>query len=168
MATALYDLTVPVFIRNFENLSKILTKAEAFATEKGIDPNELLTARLYEDMAPLTRQIQIASDTAKGAAVRLGSLDNVPMADEETSFADLQARIAKTMDFLKAAPREAIDGKEAASVSLVTPNRTFEFTGIDYALNFVLPNFFFHVTTAYAILRMKGVPIGKMDYLGGI
>lgn len=166
MTISLYDLTVPVFIRNLTNLSAILAKGEAFAAEKGIDPAELVTARLFEDMAPLSGQIQRASDTAKFAVVRLGGIDNVAMADEETTFADLHARIDKTIALLESVPREAIDGKEDAAVTLQTPNRTTEFTGQSYALGFVLPNFYFHVTTAYAILRHKGVPIGKRDFLG--
>lgn len=166
MSTTFYDLTIPVFIRGFENLSKLLAKGEAFATEKGLDPATLTSARLIEDMAPLTAQIQRASDSAKGFAVRVGGIANVAMADEETSFADLQARIAKTVAFLESVPRTAIDGKEDASVSLETPNRTFTFVGREYALNFALPNFYFHVTTAYALLRANGVPLVKMDYLG--
>lgn len=168
MTTQLYDLTVPAFLRGFHAMSGFLAKGEAFATEKGIDPAELLTARLIEDMAPLTGQVQRASDAAKFVAVRLGGVENVPMADEEASFAELQERIAKTVAFLKAVPREAIDGKEGATVTITTPRTSFEFTGIDYATNFALPNFYFHVTTAYALLRHKGVPIGKMDFLGGI
>lgn len=168
MTTTLYDLTVPLFIRNLTNLSAILTKGEAFAAENGIDPAELIGARLFEDMAPLSSQVQRVSDGAKGAVVRLGGVDNVAMADDEVTFADLQARIARTVDFIKAVPRDAIDGKEDAVITLETPRRTFEFTGQAYVLTFVLPNLFFHVTTAYDILRHKGVPVGKMDYLGGI
>jgi hypothetical protein len=119
-------------------------------------------------MGPLTSQVQRASDAAKFTMVRIGGIENVAMADEEASFADLQARIAKTVAFLNSVPREAIDGKEEAPVELKTPNRTMEFTGQSYVLGFVLPNFYFHVTTAYALLRHKGVPIGKMDYLGGV
>ncbi|MGY2735124.1 DUF1993 domain-containing protein [Sphingomonas sp. UYP23] len=168
MSTSLYDLTIPIFIRNLESLDAILAKGEAFATEKGIDPSELLEARLYEDMAPLISQVQRVSDSAKGTAVRLGGVENVVMADEEKSFADLHARIAKTIEFLKTVPRDAIDGKEAAAVSLQTPRQTFDFTGLGFVQTFVLPNFYFHMTTAYGLLRMKGVPLGKLDYLGGI
>ena len=168
MATELYDLTVPVFLRGFHAMSGFLAKGEAFAAEKGLDPADLLNARLIEDMAPLTGQVQRASDAAKFTVVRIGSIENVAMPDEEASFADLQARIAKTVAFLNAVPREAIDGKEDAPVTLTTPRASFDFTGQSYVLNFVMPNFYFHVTTAYALLRHKGVPIGKMDYLGGI
>ncbi|MDB5704709.1 MAG: hypothetical protein JWN66_1825 [Sphingomonas bacterium] len=167
MTTQLYDLTVPVFLRGFHAMSGFLAKGEAFAAEKGIDPAELLTARLFEDMAPLTGQVQRVSDGTRFCLVRLGGVENVPMPDEEASFADLQDRIAKTVAFLKSVPREAIDGKEEAKIELKLPNRTLEFTGSSYVLGFALPNFYFHVTTAYAILRHKGVPIGKMDFLGG-
>lgn len=168
MTTQLYDLTVPAFLRGFNAMSGFLAKGEAYAAEKGIDPAELLNARLIEDMGPLTSQVQRASDAAKFTVVRIGGIENVAMPDEETSFADLQDRIAKTLAFLNAVPREAIDGKEDAPVELKTPTRTLEFTGRSYVLGFVLPNFYFHVTTAYALLRHKGVPIGKMDYLGGV
>uniref|UniRef100_UPI0035CA00F7 DUF1993 domain-containing protein n=1 Tax=uncultured Sphingomonas sp. TaxID=158754 RepID=UPI0035CA00F7 len=168
MSTSLYDLTIPVFIRNLETLDKILAKGEHFAAEKGFDPADLLGARLYEDMGPLISQVQRVSDSAKGTAVRLGGVENVVMADEETSFADLHARIAKTIAFLQAVPRDAIDGKEEVAVTLKTPQRSFDFTGLSFVQSFVLPNFYFHMTTAYGLLRMKGVPLGKMDYLGGV
>ena len=166
MAIDLYDLTVPAFLRGFAALSAFLTKAESWAAENDVDPADLLTAKLYDDMAPLTAQIQRASDTAKGAAVRIGGIENVPMADGETTFADLQSRIARTVDFLEAVPPEAMNGQEARPVTLTTPSRSVDFTGLGFAQGFVLPNFYFHVTTAYAILRMKGVPLGKLDYLG--
>jgi hypothetical protein len=168
MSTSLYDLTIPTFIRTLETLDTLLAKGEAFAAEQGIDPADLLGARLYPDMGPLTSQIQRISDSAKGAAVRLGGVANVAMADEETTFADLHARIAKTIAFLNTVPRAAIDGKEDAAITLQTPNRSFDFTGLSFVQTFVLPNFYFHMTTAYGLLRMKGVPIGKMDYLGGV
>ncbi|MEO9132500.1 MAG: DUF1993 domain-containing protein [Sphingomonas sp.] len=168
MTTPLYDLTVPSFLRGFQAMSAFLAKGEAFAAEKGIDPADLLNARLIEDMSPLTYQVQRASDAAKFTVVRIGGIENVAMADEEASFADLQARIAKTVAFLNTVPRDAIDGKEDALVEIKLPNRTLEFTGREYVLGFVLPNFYFHMTTAYALLRHKGVPIGKMDFLGGV
>ncbi len=166
MATDLYDLTVPSLLRGLSAMSAFLAKAEGWAAETGTDPGDLLTARLYPDMAPLSAQIQRASDSAKGAAVRIGGIENVAMADEEVTFADLQARIARTVAFLEAVPADAMNGQEARPVTLVTPGRSVAFTGIGFALEFVLPNFYFHLTTAYAILRMKGVPLGKLDYLG--
>lgn len=166
MSLSLYDASVPLFLRAFENLGDILKKAEAFADEKGIPHNELLEARLIDDMLPLTGQIQRASDTAKFLGVRLGQVENVPMEDNEASFADLHARIAKTVAFLKAIPASAFDGRETAEVVLTTRSGSTTFTGLGYLTGFAIPNFYFHVTTAYDILRHKGVPIGKRDYLG--
>ena len=168
MATDLYALTTPIFVRALTNLDKILDKGRAFAAEKGISEQELLDGRLIEDMGNLISQIQRASDSAKGCMVRLGGVDNVVMEDNEATFDDLKARIAKTVEFVKSVPAEAINGKEEAEVVLKFPNGEFKFAGRDYLLGFVHPNFYFHVTTAYAILRMKGVQIGKMDFLGGI
>jgi hypothetical protein len=167
MATNLYDLTVPVLERALTNLAAFLAKGEAWADEQGIAHSDLLDGRLAPDMHPLPYQIQRVSDSAKGALVRIGGLENVAMADEETSFAELQARIARTLDFIRSVPRDAIDGREEQQVVLKTPNRELTFTARDFVLGFAFPNLFFHVTTAYAILRHKGVPLGKMDYLGG-
>lgn len=163
---SLYDITIPAFLRGFANLSGIIDKARAFAAEQGMDEKELTEARLIADMAPFTAQIQRCSDTAKGTAVRIGQAADVAMPDEEVTFDDLQARIAKTVAFLKAVKRESFDGREDAEVVLKTPNREITFTGASFVSGFALPNFYFHMTTAYALLRMKGVPIGKLDYLG--
>jgi len=168
VATDLHVLMAPVFVRALTNLDKILDKGRAYAAEKGIDEQELLDARLIEDMGNLISQVQRASDSAKGCMVRVGGVENVVMEDNEASFDDLKARIAKTIDFVKSVPAEAVDGKEDAEVVLKFPNGEFKFAGRDYVLGFVQPNFYFHVTTAYALLRMKGVPVGKMDFLGGI
>jgi hypothetical protein len=163
----LYDASIPIFLRALDNLSAILEKGRAFADEKGIPHAELLEARLIGDMAPLTAQIQRCSDSAKGVAVRIGQVANVAMPDTETSFDDLQARIAATIDVLKATPPESFEGREDAIVTVKTGNGEVSYPARDYLLKFALPNFFFHVTTAYGLLRMKGVPIGKLDYLGG-
>lgn len=168
MATELHDLTVPVFLRGFKAMAAFLEKARAHADEQGVAQDSLLTARLYEDMAPLTSQVQRASDAAKFAVARLAGIEAPSMPDTEASFDELQARIAATVAFLESVPRDAIDGREDADVELKTPTRSFQFKGRGYLLGFALPNFYFHVTTAYAILRHKGVPLGKMDYLGGI
>ncbi|PHY13871.1 hypothetical protein CSW58_02950 [Caulobacter sp. B11] len=169
MATAFYDLTVPVLLRALRNLSAILEKGRVHAEAQGLAPDVLLQARLFEDMAPLTSQVQRVSDAAKGALVRIGQVANVAMDDTETTFEQLQARIAATIAFVEAVPREAVDGREDAEIILQIPNAgSLTFTGRDYVLGFVLPNVFFHVTTAYAILRHNGVPLGKRDYLGGI
>jgi hypothetical protein len=165
---SLYDVTVPVFIRSLENLDRILEKGAAHFTDAGRAEGELAGVRLIEDMHPLTAQIQRASDTAKGVVTRIGGAENVAMADDEQTIADLRTRIAKTIEVLKSARPEAFDGKEEAMVEIKTPNRSLVFTGKSYVLDFAVPNFFFHVTTAYALLRKEGVPIGKMDYLGAV
>ena len=166
MPISLYEISVPPFIRGLNNLSAILKKGEAYADEKGIPHEELLQAKLFEDMFPLTYQIQRASDASKGAAVRVADVEPVSMEDNETTFADLQARIQKTIDLLKGVKETSMDGKEESEVVLKTGAGAFKFTSTSYLLTFALPNFYFHVTTAYAILRHKGVPVGKMDYLG--
>jgi hypothetical protein len=168
MATQLYDLTVPAFLRGFKALSAILEKARLHADAQGVAHDALLTARLYEDMAPLTSQVQRASDAAKFAVARLAAIEPPAMPDTEATFDDLQARIAATVDFLNSVARDAIDGREDADVELKTPGRSFHFKGRGYLSDFALPNFYFHLTTAYGILRHNGVPLGKMDYLGGI
>jgi uncharacterized protein len=168
MATELYDLTVPVLVRGFRAMAGFLDKGRAFAEAEGMPPERLLQARLHDDMAPLVAQVQRASDTAKFAMVRLAEIDNVAMPDEEASFADLQARIDKTVALLEGVAPAAINGREEAAIELKTPSNAFTFTGRAYALGFVLPNFYFHSTTAYAILRHRGVPVGKMDFLGGL
>lgn len=168
MPLSLHEASIPVFIRAFGNLSAQLGKARAFADERGLDHAEILNARLFEDMAPLTAQVQRASDTAKGTAVRVGGVGNVVMEDNEDSFDALQDRIARTIDVLRAVPAGAMDGREDAEVEFVARGTTLLFTGRTYVLTFALPNFFFHVTTAYGLLRHKGVPVGKMDFLGAI
>lgn len=168
MATELYDLTVPAFIRGLRVLSTLLEKGAAHAAERGVDPLTLTGARLIDDMHPLTAQVQFACDSAKGAVIRIGELDPFPMADTEQTFDELQDRIARTIAFLQSVPRDRIDGREEAQVVLKTPNGDFPFTGRSHVLTFSLPNFYFHVTAAYALLRQAGVPVGKLDYLGGI
>jgi uncharacterized protein len=165
---SLYDVTVPVFLRTFANLDAILVKAQDHFTASGRDEGELVGLRLIADMQPLTAQIQRASDTAKGACVRVAGIENVAMADYEVTIADLRDRIARTVAVLEQTPREAFEGRNDTPVQVVTPNRTLDFTAQSYVLTFALPNFFFHVTTAYALLRKEGVPIGKMDYLGAL
>jgi hypothetical protein len=163
---SLYDITIPVFIRGFDTLSAIIEKGRDHARDQGWDESELTEARLIADMAPLTAQVQRCSDTAKGLAVRIGQVETVAMADEEVTLDDLQARIAKTVQFLRAVPRAAFEGRDEAEVVLPTPSGDIPFTATTYAVGFAIPNFYFHLTTAYALLRMKGVPIGKLDFLG--
>ncbi|MEO4001675.1 DUF1993 domain-containing protein [Mesorhizobium sp. CAU 1732] len=166
MPLSLYDISIPVFIRGFGNLSRNLDKGRAFADERGVAHSQLLEARLFEDMTPLTAQIQRASDTARFAATRVGLVEAAGMPDEETSFDDLQERIRATVAYLKTVPADSMDGREAAEVVVTTRAGSVSFTAKDYLLDFALPNFFFHATTAYDILRHKGVPLGKMDFLG--
>lgn len=166
MSLSLYQASVPVFVRMFGNLSTILDKAAAYAEARKIDPVVLLNARLAPDMHPLTRQIQIASDAAKGCAARLAGLDVPSYADNEASFAELKARIDKTLAFIQSVPPEQIAAGAGREILLKMPSGELRFSAEDYLLHFVLPNFFFHLTTAYAILRHNGLDIGKMDYLG--
>ena len=168
MATELYDMLVPPLVRGLTALSAILEKGAAYAKEHGIAEDDLLGTRLIADMAPLSSQVQRVSDSAKGAIQRLGGGDPVAMPDDETTFAQLQERIAKTLAIVKDADRASIDGKEESEVVLTFPNGEFRFSGHGFVSTFVLPNFYFHVTTAYGLLRMRGVPVGKLDYLGGI
>jgi hypothetical protein len=166
VAITIYDQLVPVFSHMLSNLDKVLGKAEADATARRIDPEVFVNARLAPDMLPLTRQIQIMTDQAKGGASRLAGQEPPKWPDDEKSFADLHARVAKTIAHLKTFRPEHFEGAEQREVELKFPNASFKFTGKDYFLNFVVPNFYFHYTTAYAILRHNGVPIGKSDFLG--
>jgi uncharacterized protein len=166
MTIELYDLTVPAFTRGLQATAAFLEKGRTFAEAEGLDPATLIQARLFDDMGNLASQVQRMSDSAKLAVIRLAQLDPVPMADTETSFAELQDRIARTLAVLEGVTPEQINGRETAEVLLKTARGETLFTGRDYVLGFALPNFYFHVTTAYDILRHKGVPLGKRDYLG--
>ncbi len=168
MSLSLYQASVPVFQRTLGSLSTILNKAVAFAEAKKIDPSVLLNSRLAPDMFPLLRQVQMVSDTVKGAAARLAGVALPSFPDEETTFPELQARITKTLDFLNSVHATQIDGGEERTIVLKMHSGDVTFTGQSYLLFFALPNFFFHVTAAYAILRHNGVDIGKLDYLGGL
>jgi uncharacterized protein len=166
MTVSIYDVSIPVLIRGLTNLSAILDKAAAHAEAKKIDPAVFAQARLFPDMHPLTRQIQIACDTAKGAGGRLAGIDIPKHEDNEVSLAELKQRIGKTVDFLKTVKPSQLEGAESRSIEIKTPNRTFSFTGVSYLNHFVLPNFYFHETIAYALLRENGVEVGKSDFLG--
>jgi hypothetical protein len=168
MSFSLYDATVPLMIRTLTNLSKIIDKAVAQAKTEDKPLAELIGAQLAPDMRPFSFQIQSASDAAKGCAARLANVAVPSMPDTETTFPELQQRIAKTIDFLKTIKPEQLAGAEDREIVLKFPNGEYKFTGKDFATNFSLPNFFFHVTTAYALLRHKGIAIGKMDFLGGV
>ncbi|HJR70273.1 MAG TPA: DUF1993 domain-containing protein [Gammaproteobacteria bacterium] len=166
MAITIYDQLVPVFSHMLSALDKVLTKAEADAAARKIDPDVFVNYRLAPDMFPLVRQIQIMTDGAKGCASRLAGQEPPKWTDDEKTFADLHARIAKTIAHLQTFKPEQFEGAEKRAIEMKFPNATFNFTGKDYFLNFVIPNFYFHYTTAYAILRHNGVPIGKGDFLG--
>ena len=166
MSLSMYQASVPVFIRMLTNLSAVLKKGEAHAQTKKIEPAVLTGARLAPDMFPLVRQIQIASDQVKGCAARLAGMEVPAYEDKEQSFADLYARIDKTIAFLKSVKAEQLNGSEDRNVQLPVRDKTITLKGQDYLFERVYPNFFFHVTTAYAILRHNGVDIGKGDFLG--
>jgi len=163
MPLSMYQASIPLLVRGLDNLSAVLKKGEAHP-----DAAALVEARLAPDMFTLAGQIQRASDTAKGCAARLAGIDNPSFADTETTFAQLQERIAKTIAFVQGVKPVQIDGTEDKAISIKAGPSVLNFTGASYLATFVLPNFFFHVTAAYAILRHKGVEIGKMDYLGAM
>jgi hypothetical protein len=167
MSLSMYAATVPPLRLMLKNLSALLSKAQAHVEAKKIDPGAILGARLYPDMLNFTKQIQIASDNAKGAAARLAAVDIPKFEDNETSFAELQARIDKTVAFLDTLTEAQFEGAAERKVVLVVRERTLEFTGAEYLTTWAQPNFFFHVTTAYALLRHNGIEIGKTDYLRG-
>jgi hypothetical protein len=167
MSLSLYAATVPPMRHMLKSLSSLLSKAESHCEARKIDPAALLGARLYPDMFPFTRQIQIASDGAKGAAARLAGVEIPKFEDNETTFAELHARVEKTIAFLDTLTPAQFEGAESRKIELPLRDRTLEFTGADYLFNHANPNFLFHVTTAYALLRHNGVEIGKRDFLGG-
>jgi hypothetical protein len=162
----MYQIVIPVFTRALGNLSAILGKAAAHADAKKIDPSIFINARLAPDMFPLARQVQIATDGVKGCAARLAGVEIPSYADTETTFPELQARIAKTLAFIKSISPEQFDGSEDRTVTLKLRENETQFLGLPYLLDFVLPNLYFHMTATYAILRHNGVEIGKTDYLG--
>lgn len=166
MSIDVYDQTIAAISRALLNLDAIVSKAEAHAKERKIDPAVLVQARLFPDMLPFVSQVRIATDTAKGAAARLSGKDLPSWPDDEASFEDVHARIRKALDFLSAFKRDQFDGAEERTIEFKLGKERVKFTGREYVLGFVLPNFYFHVTTAYNILRHNGVPLGKRDFLG--
>jgi len=168
MSISMYQASVPVFQRTLGALDKVLDKAAAYAEERKIDPAVLVGARLYPDMFPLSRQVQIATDHAKGASARLAGLPVPSFEDTEKTFPELKARIAKVLTFIATVKPEQIDGSEGRDITLKAGPRELSFKGQEYLLFFALPNFYFHTTTAFGILRHNGVPIGKLDFLGAV
>ena len=168
MKISMYEASIPTFLHSLRNLKAILQKGVAHAESKKFEPTLLATTRLAVDMLPLTRQVQIASDAAKGAAARLAGVDAPKFEDNETTIAELIARVDKTIDYLQSFKPEQLDGSEERTITIPTPRQTFSFPGLIFLRHWALPNFFFHVTTAYNLLRHNGVEIGKADYLGKV
>lgn len=162
----MYQASAPRFVNILRNLSAIIEKAEAHCAAKKIEPSALTTARLYPDMFPFTRQVQIACDTAKGAVARLAGVDIPKHEDTEQTFAELKARIAKAIDFVESVSAARIDGSEDKDIVLQMRSGERRFKGMQYLLGHAYPNFYFHVTTAYNILRHNGVELGKADFIG--
>jgi hypothetical protein len=168
MSISMYDFSIPILTRGLTNLSAILDKAAAHAEAKKFDPVVLAQTRLFPDMFPLVRQVQVACDTAKGAAARLAGIEVPKHEDTEVTIADLKARIAKTTDFLKTVGAAQLKDAESRNIEIKFPNGSWKFTGLAYLNDFVLPNFYFHYSMVYALLRKNGIDVGKMDFLGAI
>ncbi len=166
MSELIYQCSKPVFVHNLKNLSGILKKAAVDAKTRGIDPSVILGSRLSPDMHPLIRQVQIATDHAKGCCARLAGIEPPVFADTETTFDELEARLQRTLKFLDGLKAAQFVGGETAQIVMTFPIGTLSFSGIDYLNGWSLPNFYFHATTAYNILRHNGVGIGKQDFLG--
>ena len=167
MSVSLYEISIPTYRRGLQNLSSFLDKAQSHAATAGASLATYADARLAPDMHALPRQIQIASDAAKGGAARLAGIEAPSMPDTETTFPELAERIAKTIAFLDTIKKDQVDSRHAMTIELPIPGRTLTFTAPDFLMQFSLANFLFHVTTAYALLRAQGVPLGKMDFLAG-
>jgi hypothetical protein len=164
---SIYHVSVPAFVRTLTSLAAILDKAEAHATARKIDPEALLSARLFPDMFPLKRQVQTAADFAAKTCARLTGSDVPAYPDVETSFAELKQRVAKVLDYVQTFKPAQFDGADLKEITVpVGAQQTKTFTGQDYFAQFALPNFYFHAVTAYDILRHNGVEIGKRDFLG--
>jgi len=168
MSNLVYELAIETMLRSLRNLDAIVTKAEAYvAADDNLDAETLLRARLYPNMRPFLFQIQVATDTAKGAAARLTGRDVPSWPDDEKTFADVHARLKKAIDYLSSFSPADFEGAEKREIKLRLGPHAIDFNGSGYISSFVLPNFFFHVTTAYDILRHNGLAIGKTDFLGG-
>ena len=167
MTLSLYDISVPALIRGLENLSHLIARAMTHVREHGLDTAELVEARLAPDMLTLAGQVQRASDTAKLGAARLSQSEAPAFADDETTLEQLERRIARTVDYLRGIAPDSIAGGEARDIRFRAGGKELHFVASDYVRQFLLPNFYFHLATAYGLLRHKGVPLGKLDYLRG-
>ena len=168
MKISVHALSVEVFHASLGNLAQILEKGASFAAARKIDPAVLVGARLAPDMFPLSRQVQIACDIAKNSVARLAAQEPPRFEDTEKTFEELRARIARTQDYLRSVPVSAFEGSEDRDIRVPAGERTLEFKGLDFLQRWAIPNVFFHVTTAYNILRHNGVEIGKRDFLGAV
>lgn len=168
MSNLMYRSSAPVFVHNLKNLSAILKLAARDARARGIDPQVLLNARLAPDMHPLLRQVQIATDNAKGASARLAGVAPPVFEDKETTFAELEERIRRTLGFIRGLKAAQFEGSEAREIAMTLPIGKLAFSGADYLNGWALPNFYFHCTTAYTILRHNGVQLGKANFLGPV
>ena len=166
MGISMYQASAPRFANTLNNLAAILDKAKAHAGARQIDEQVLTSSRLYPDMFALARQVQIACDTAKGAVARLAGVEIPKHEDTEKTFDELKERIAKTLAFIATVKAAQIDGSEDKDIALKLQGRDVTFKGMQYLLGFALPNFYFHATTTYAILRHNGVELGKRDFIG--
>ena len=166
MTISMYQASVPRFVNVLGNLSNILDKAQAHVDAKKLDPAALTSYRLFPDMLPMTKQVQIACDTAKGVVARLAGMDIPVYEDNEKTLADMKARIAKTVAFIQTVTPAQIDGSEEKEIVIKRGDKETRYKGMQFLLGHALPNFYFHVTTAYNILRHNGIEIGKRDYLG--
>ena len=167
MKISLHAFSVQIYTNTLGHLSGILEKGLAHATARKFEPAVLVNARLAPDMLPLSSQVQIACDMAKNSVSRLAGLEPPRFADTEQTFEELLARVARTIDYLKGVPASALEGSEDRDIKVPARERTLQFKGLDFLQRFALPNFFFHVTTAYDILRHNGVELGKRDFTGG-
>lgn len=166
MSFTMYSASIPVFRQILTALSAVIDKAEAHASTRNIEPSALIQARLFPDMFPFARQVQIAADFAKGAGARLAGVEVPKYEDNEVTFAELKHRIAKTLDFIESLPREAIEASAERDITVGSGEKTRQFKGQPYLVHYALPHFYFHATTAYDILRHNGVEIGKKDFIG--
>jgi len=168
MSISMHSASAPVFVRMFSNLQVWLDKAQAHAEVRKFDANNFVGLRLAPDMLPFGRQIQIASDSAKGCMARLAGVEAPKWEDNELTLADLRARVQKTIDYVKSFTAAQIDGSEGRDIAIpMRSGEALKFSGENYLKHYAMPNFYFHTTTAYALLRHAGVEIGKNDYLGG-
>jgi len=167
MAMSMYQASIPQLTKMLNNLANILKKGEEFAKAKNMDSAVLVGGRLAPDMFPLAKQVQIACDQVKNGMARLAGVEPPKFDDQESTFAELQERIAKTLTFANSIKPEQVDGTEAKEIKFSIKEWNFEFVGEQYLLTWIIPNFYFHIATAYNILRHNGVEIGKSDYLGG-